>query len=68
MKFNFSIKIRNLKPWKIPEQLNFRFPEGWCFLNSDKTELKRFSKKNSVPERIAGRYWVNYGRKFSPCK
>jgi len=28
----------------MPELFNFRFPEGWYFLNWDNTELKKSSK------------------------
>jgi len=41
---DFFIKIRNFKLWKMPKQLNLRFPEGGYFLNCDNTELKRSSK------------------------
>jgi len=37
----FTIKVRSFKLWKRPKLSNFRFPEGWYFLNCDSTELKR---------------------------
>ena len=46
------IKLRNFNIWKMPKVLNFRFPEGWYFLNGDNTQLKRSSKTIfSVSER-----------------
>jgi len=40
----FPIKLRNLKLWKMPKLLIFRFPQGWYFLNFNNTKLKRPSK------------------------
>jgi len=40
----FSIEIRNIKLWKMPKLLNFRFLEVWCFVKCDNTELERSSK------------------------
>ena len=52
------MEIRNFKLWKMPKYFNFRFPEGWYFLNC--IELKKFCKINFLsPNGIAERKWVN---------
>jgi len=48
----FSTKILSFKLLKMPKSLNFRFPEGWYFLNCDNAEPERSSNINiSVSER-----------------
>jgi len=48
----FPAEIRYFELWRMPELLNFSFPEGSYFLNCDNTKLKIFSKNFfSVSER-----------------
>jgi len=42
----FSFTVRNFKLWKMPQLLNFGFPEGWYFFKCDNTKLKTSSKIN----------------------
>jgi len=57
----FPIKLRNFKLRKMPKLLNVRFPEGWYFLKSNKTAIKRSSKRFFflLLNGIVRRYWVN---------
>jgi len=51
----FSIEVRNSKLWKMPKQLNFRFPGFFLiiflFFYFYNTELKRSLTNFSVSER-----------------
>jgi len=56
----FPIKLRNFKLRKMPKLLNFRFPNGWYFLNCDSTKLKRSSVFFMCPNGSAGRSGLTY--------